>query len=453
MTRHTAVRAVAVAALVMPLVAPAAGLDIELYYETLDNGLKVVLAPEHTAPTAAVAVYYGIGFRSEPKGRTGFAHLFEHMFFEGTEALERGQLVQLIAGNGGLVNAVTRTDFTAYTATAPTHVLDSILWAEADRMRGLRITKTNLKRQKSIVINEIGTNVLNRPYGGFAWLDLPQAAFSNWYNAHNFYGDIHDIEAATAREARRFYTRYYVPNNAVIVVAGDIDPERVFKRVRKHFGGIRRGPVREPIDISEDAAEAERRVERTDVQVPRAAIAVGYRMPERGTDAYYAMGLIDQLLLQGEDSRLAARLVRKRGYTDRVSGGINVLGNMFNYSGPMLWTLSTIHDGDPTSRDVLAEIDSIIEEFSNEPVSNSELEVARTKIRSTLYDTIGTSTRWGLVDLLAVFALFDDDPESINKIDTKFAEVSAETVLETARTVLRPENRTVLTLVPADSSR
>jgi predicted Zn-dependent peptidase len=215
-----------------------AGLQIPVEYEKLKNGLKVVLSRDTTAPVAVVAVYYNIGFRIEPRDRTGFAHLFEHMMFQGSENLGKMEFIRLVQSNGGILNGSTRFDFTNYFEVVPAHTLETALWAEADRMKGLAITQDNLKNQQEVVKNEVRVNVLNQPYGGFPWLDLPQYANANWYNAHNFYGDLKDLDAATLEDVSKFFKTYYAPNNAVLVVVGDFDPAQAKAWVHKYFDGI-----------------------------------------------------------------------------------------------------------------------------------------------------------------------------------------------------------------------
>ena len=181
------------------------GFNVPVEYHKLPNGLKVVLSEDHTVPTVCVAVYYNIGFRIEPRDRTGFAHLFEHMMFQGSENLGKMEFIRLIQTNGGTLNGSTRFDFTNYFEIVPSHKLETILWAEADRMSGLAITQDNLTNQQGVVINEVKVNVLNTPYGGFPWLDMPQYAFKNWYNSHNFYGELSHIEAANLTDVQNFF--------------------------------------------------------------------------------------------------------------------------------------------------------------------------------------------------------------------------------------------------------
>lgn len=418
--------------------------SIDVEYETLENGLRVVMAPDDTVPTVTVGVYYGIGFRIEPQDRTGFAHLFEHLMFQGSLHAEKGEFDRLINGSGGLSNGSTRFDFTNFFEVVPSHVLEPVLWAEADRMAFPDITEEKLENQQAVVANEVKLNVLNQPYGGFPWLDMPQYANENWHNSHNFYGALEDIRAATLADAEDFHAKYYAPNNAVLVIAGDFDPDRALQWVEKYFGPIPAGEPAAPPDLTEPPQQEEKFAEKTDPLAPRPALAFAYHMPPRGTDEYYAMALIDQILLQGEDSRLHQSLVQNAGYASEVFGGINLLGNLYNYDGPMLWTGALIHDQQYSPDEIMADVDAAVFRLQSEPVSEETLERARTKILSSFYSTIESSTRFGLVDLLAAFALFDDDPGRINEIEEAFDDVTPALIQKTAQDYLRPENRTVL---------
>ena len=441
------------AALAVPLSASAqqqpGAYTLPVEYHTLDNGLKVVLSRDATAPTAVVAVYYNIGFRIEPKDRTGFAHLFEHMMFQGSEHLGKNQFISLVMSNGGVLNGSTRFDYTNYFEIVPAHTVETMLWAEADRMRGLSITQENLTNQQGVVKSEVRVNVLNQPYGGFPWLDLPQHANTNWYNAHNFYGDLAHLDAATLADVQQFFKTYYAPNNAVVVVRGDIDATQTLAWVKKYFGGIPRQDVPPLPDISEPRQEKEKRVVQEDKLAPRPALAIGYHHPKRNTPEFYAMGLIDQILVQGNDSRLYQALVQKQGLTGDVQGGTNVLlGNMFNINGPTLWTVFLFHDADKTSDAITAAIDTELEKLRTAPVPAAELQRALIKRRSSLYGETEQLFGFGAADLLASYALFDNDPAKVNTLEAEFAKVTPELILETAREYLRPGNRTILIVKP-----
>jgi predicted Zn-dependent peptidase len=426
--------------------------SVPVTYYKLPNGLRVVLSPDATAPTVAVAVYYRIGFRVEPKDRTGFAHLFEHMMFQGSKNLGKMEFIKLVQQNGGVLNGSTRFDFTNYFEIMPAHKLETALWAEADRMRGLNITEENLKNQQGVVGNEVKVNVLNTPYGGFPWLDMPQYANTNWYNAHNFYGDLKDIEAATLKDVQDFFNTYYAPNNAVLVVVGDFDSAQARKMIEKYFNNIPASKQPAMPELTEPRQEKEKRAVKKDPLAKRPALAFAYHMPERNTPEYYAMGLLDQILLQGEDSLLHQELVKKRGLAANVPGGINLLGNMYNYSGPMLWLGYLFHDNNKTPDDILAAVDTAIAEVQTKPVDQKTLDRAMVKLRSSLYDTLTTFNGFGRADLLASFALFDDNPERINSLEAQFKKVTPELIQRTAREYLRPTNRTILAIEPGGGS-
>jgi predicted Zn-dependent peptidase len=315
-------------------------------------------------------------------------------------------------------------------------------------MRGLAITRENLVNQQEVVKNEVKVNVLNRPYGGFPWLDMPQHAFTNWYNAHNFYGDFEDLDAATLGDVRAFFETYYSPNNAALVIVGDFEPESALAMVRRYFGGIPAVTLPERPDVSEPRQEQEKRAVKPDPLANRPALAFAYHVPERNTPEYYAMGLLDQILLQGEDSRLHQALVQRRGLTGSVNGGINLLGNMFNYDGPVLWSAFLFHDAAHPPDEILAVVDSVLEDVRARPVDAETLERALVKMRSSLYDALGGFFGFGRADLLATFALFDDDPERINRLEDEFRKVTPELILATARGYLRPTARTVLLVEP-----
>ena len=430
--------------------AHASEVTVPVEYHTLDNGLKVVISEDHSIPTTTIGVYYGIGFRLEPQGRTGFAHLFEHMMFQGSKNLGKAEFIGLVNANGGVLNGSTRFDFTNYFEVVPSNTTEMFLWAEADRMRGLDITQANLTNQQGVVKNEVKVNVLNQPYGGFPWLDLPQLANENWANAHNFYGDLAELDAATLEDVDAFFKKYYAPNNAVLVVAGDVDPDKVMEWTKKYFGTIPRGPAIDQADISEPRQTAEKTLAKTDALAPQPALAWGYHVPPRNTPEWAAMRLIDLILIDGRDSRLNQLLVNEKGYAGSVSGGINwPLGNEYNYNGPMLWSGTLIHGAEHDPATILADIDAVVADLQTNLVGEEELKRAQTKARASLYNMIGDGNRIGLVDLLASFALFDDNPARVNTLEQEITAVTPELIRKTAREYLRSTNRSIITLSPA----
>jgi zinc protease len=421
---------------------------VPITYYKLPNGLRVILSPDSTAPTVVTAVYYRIGFRVEPRERTGFAHLFEHMMFQGSRNLGKMEFIRLVQENGGVLNGSTRFDFTNYFELLPSNKLETALWAEADRMKGLAITEENLKNQQAVVINEVEVNVHNQPYGGFPWVWMPQYANSNWYNSHNFYGELKDIEAATLDDVQTFFNTYYAPNNAALAIVGDFDPGEAQAMIAKYFTGIAPAELPPQPDLTEPRQEMEITAVRPDPLANRPALAFSYHMPPRNSPEYFAMGLLDQMLVQGDDSLLYRELVKKNGFTGGVSGAVNELGNMFDYDGPMLWTASLFHDATVPPERILSSVDMVIEGLQSQPVDQSLLDRSITKMRSSLYDTMTQFGGFGRANLMACYALFDDDPSRIDALEVEFRKVTPQLIERTARGYLRKTNRTVLLIEP-----
>jgi zinc protease len=282
---------------------------------------------------------------------------------------------------------------------------------------------------------------------------MPQYANSNWYNSHNFYGDLKDIEAAKLDEVQAFFKTYYAPNNAALAVVGDFDPEQAKAMIAKYFGAIPSAKLPPTPDLTEPRQEKEKTASRKDPLANRPALAFAYHMPPRKSPEYYAMGLLDQMLLQGNDSLLYQELVKKHGFTGDVSGGINELGGMFDYDGPMLWTVSLFHDAGVKPEQILSTVDTVIEGLRANPVEQSLLDRSVTKIRSSLYDSMAEFGGFGRANLMACFALFDDDPSGIDSLEADFRKVTPQLIERTAREYLRKTARTVLLIEPgADSS-
>jgi zinc protease len=236
---------------------PATRYPVERF--TLTNGLRVVVTPDPSAAVTGVAVLYDVGIRSEPQGRTGFAHLFEHLMFQGSENLEKLAHFRYVQGSGGTFNGSTHLDYTDYFESLPPNALERALFLEADRMRGPRLTEENLRNQVDVVKEEIRVNVLNRPYGGFPWLKLPPVMFDTFANAHDGYGSFVDLESATVADAADFYHRYYAAGNAVLAIAGDVTPEEAIELVERHFGDVPARPAPARPDFDEPDLANERR--------------------------------------------------------------------------------------------------------------------------------------------------------------------------------------------------
>jgi predicted Zn-dependent peptidase len=354
------------------------------------------------------------------------------------------EFIKLVQSNGGNLNGSTRFDFTNYFQVVPSNVLETILWAEADRMRGLAVNQENLDNQKGVVKSEVRVNVLNRPYGGFPWLDMPQLANSNWYNAHNFYGDLADLDAATLEDVQAFFKTYYAPNNAALALVGDFDPKAALALVTKHFGRIPSAPQPPRPDLSEPRQEQEKRSEKVDPLAERPALAIAWHVPQRGTPEHAAFVILDELLVQGRDSALHQKLVQEKGLTGEVEGGVNLLGNAWNYQGPMLEIVYLFHDKEHGPDELLAALDEAVAPFAERPVDAEALARAKVKARSSFYDEMEQFSGFGLADLLASTALFGGDPTTVTSIPDQLEKVTPELVQQVAREYLRKTNRTVL---------
>ena len=447
--RHVSAAVIAIALGGASPLAAAPALDLPIESYSLPNGLKVVMVPNTKTGTVNIKQFYGIGFRVEPRERTGFAHLFEHLMFQGSENAPKGRLIGDTTAAGGFVNGSTRFDYTDYVEWVPSNALERMLWLDGDRMARPVINETVLKNQQGVVGNEVKVNVLNAPYGSWPWIDLPMLANDNWYNAHNFYGDLKEIEAATVADAKDFSSKYYKPNNAVLVIQGDFDPAAAKTMVQRYFGAIPAGPKVVLPDLREKPQTKARHGSRVDPLAPKPGYSFAYHVPPRGSPDWYAMGLIDQMLLQGADSRLYRALSVDRSITGDLSGGINgYLGDMYSYNGPALWLVSFTHDSSTTENDIAGVVDKVIADFVASPPGKEELARAKTKAKAALYRSIADDRGAGLADLVGLAALFGDDPRMVNSIPDKFDAVTAAQVQRAARAYLRPQQRSTFTIKP-----
>jgi zinc protease len=420
-------------------------LQIAMENTTLRNGLKVVIAPDRSAPVVTVGVYYKIGFRLEPRGRSGFAHLFEHMMFQGSANAPKMQHIKLINSSGGVLNGSTHYDVTNYFEAVPSNALERVLWLEADRMRTLKVDEENLRNQRDVVKEEVRVNVMNQPYGGFPWLDLPPVAFRNWANAHNFYGDFADLDAADLADVQAFFRTYYVPNNAVLLVLGDVKADEGVALAEKHFGDIPAGPPPPFADPNEPEQTEERLGEVEEKFGTLPAMAVGYTLPARRTLDWCAMALLDQALHGGRAGSMYRDLVLEKQVAVEADGGID---DLFGYNGPTQMVTRILHKPEYSSEKTLAAFDAVIQEIRRSGISEDELEQLKVKWRSDYFSTLeggrGGMPRYGLMHLLACFTLFDDEPQLVNAILDGFLAVKGEEIQEVASKYLRPQNRAIV---------
>jgi zinc protease len=342
----------------------------------LGNGLRVIVAPDRSSPLVGVAVVYDVGFRSEPQGKTGFAHLFEHLMFQGSANVGKVEHVRLVEAAGGVFNGHTMADVTAYYEALPAGGLDLALWLEADRMGALAVTEENLRNQISVVEEEIKVNVLNQPYGGFPWIVLPELAFDSYANSHNGYGDFSHLESATLEDAAGFYASYYSPANAVLTVAGDCDPDEVRTLADRHFGGVAsttappHGPWPEP-----QLAEERRRIV-DDARAPQPAFAAGYRTPPPETlDQHLAYWVTASVLGEGEASRLRSRLIHRDHKVTDVECDLGIFGidGLF-MRDPVLFRTVVYHPGSATTDELLSAVDEELSVLAADGPTPDELD-------------------------------------------------------------------------------
>ena len=436
--------------------ASAQSFSVPVVYRKLPNGLRVVVSENHAAPVVVVEVMYRIGFRIEPRNRTGFAHLFEHLMFQGSEHVAKFEHVRIVNENGGVLNGSTRFDHTNYFEVMPSNALELAMWLEADRMRSLKITPENLKNQQDVVSEEVRVNVLNQPYGAFEWLGLPQKANTNWYNAHNFYGDLSDLQAATLDDVKQFFDTYYAPNNAVLVVTGDATVDEVMKLAEKHFGSIAQRQLPARPDIAEPPQTAEKSFTESDKLARTPAVAFGYHLPDRMTRDFFALSLLDPLLVSDESAKMYQALVKENQIASNVTGGFNYgLGNNFDYNGPMLYTFRVDYRPGLKGDDVLKVVDKVIAAVQEHGISDEELKQAKVNFRSSFLESLegGIIPGFGRTDLLAALALYDDDPNRINTILGELEKVTAADVQQAAKKYLVPANRTSIDRRPEGGAK
>ena len=426
-----------------------AELPIEVFQ--LDNGLTLVVSEDHDTPIFGLSVVYGVGFRLEPKGRTGFAHLFEHMMFEGTPKAPKGQFVKIIQAGGGTLNGSTRYDYTNYIATAPVSALAPTLWLEADRMRHLDFSQANLDNQRAVVKEEIRVNVKNRPYGLFFWTDLAALAFDKWENAHDGYGAFVDLDRATIEDVERFHHTYYSPNNAVIAVSGDVDAKEVLALVKDYFGDIPPAPLPAPPDFSEPLNDAERSAHQTDTHATLPALAVGWKLPGPGGPDFYPLVVLGELLLGGEAGLLHQAMVKQHKRFLSVEGGYGwPLGDPSSYAGPTLLALFAIYKPGSDVQENLALIQGVIDRIATDGVDPKRLAAVKTKLVADHYK--GLARNIDRANRLAIAQKLHGDAGLINRYPEKIRQVTAEQVRQAAAKYLTRANRAWIDRRPATAA-
>lgn len=418
---------------------------------TLRNGLRVVLAPDRTVPVVGIAVFYDVGLRSEPPGRTGFAHLFEHLMFQGSANLEKLAHFRYVESSGGTFNGSTHLDYTNYYEVLPSNALERGLFLEADRMWGPILTEENLRNQIAVVKEEIRINVLNRPYGGFPWLQLPEVLFDTFANTHDGYGSFEDLEAATVADAREFFDTYYAPANAVLCVAGDLEPAATMELVERLFGDIPHRPAAPRPDFGEPYPRQQRWRTRHDQHAPNPAIAAGWRVPDpvADLDGYLPFVLLAEVLSDGDASRLPQRLIQRDRIATESSAYLSFLGDPFDVRDPTAFLIQTHHATSSDGQAVLAAVDEEVDRVATSGLAPGELDRVRIRLASRMLRELDPVL--GRTLSFAVYEQQHGRAEMLTEMPERIAAVTAEQVAAAAAT-LRPDRRGVVELLPGSAA-
>jgi len=409
----------------------------------LKNGLRVIIAEDHNAPVFSITVTYNVGSRDERKGRTGFAHLFEHMMFKGSENVGPGEHFTLVFNNGGNMNGTTNKDRTLYYETLPSNQLELGLFLEADRMRSLDITTDNLDNQRHAVQEERRLGVDNQPYGK-TFEAVDELAYDNFAYEHSVIGSMADLSAAGIDDVASFFKTYYAPNNAVLAIVGDVKTEDCLARVRQHFESIPSQPPPPAVDMTEPPQKEERRRTIDDPLARLPRIDMAFKIPPAMSPDEDALSVLGTVLAGGRSSRLYEQVVRQK----QLAPGISAFAGTSR--GPGLFRVIATASPGKSVADIEAAIDAELEKIKTGSIADWEMQKARTSARSSFVSSLQSTLSRAV--LLAQYAIFYDNPGLINTRAEKIAAVTAADVQRVARTYLTRENRTVVITNPKPSS-
>ena len=406
---------------------------------TLANGLRVILCEDHVVPVVSVALYYDVGSRNEKTGRTGFAHLFEHMMFQGSENVPKAAHFQHIFNVGGTMNGTTSTERTNYFETLPASHLPLALWLESDRMRSLKVTQENLDNQRNAVQEEKRLRYDNQPYVN-AFLRINELIFRNPANAHSTIGSMEDLDAATIDDVQQFFRIYYAPNNAVLTIAGDFEEGEAISLVRKYFESIPSQPPPPQVDVSEPEDVAQTQEVFHDKLAPAPAFVLGWKIPPRRTPEYYALSLAADLIFEGDSSRLYQKLVKGDESVVSIQGGID------ERRGPSAWYIFALPKPGEEVASIRNQIVDEIKSLGTSGPTPAEME----KLRNSLCnDTVrGRQSTMYRAQRLSEYALYDGDPTLFDTELDKYLAITPEQIRSAVQRYLDVENRVVLDIVP-----
>ena len=416
--------------------------------ERLVNGLRLIIAEDHLAPVVAVCIWYAVGSKNEVPGKTGFAHLFEHVMFQGSRHVAKTEHMGLVQAAGGTLNGTTWLDRTNYFETMPSHQLELALWLEADRMATLldALNQENLDNQRDVVKNEKRSSYDNRPYG--QWFHkLQEHLYPPEHPYHHpTIGSMEDLDAASLEDVAAFFRTYYAPNNAVLAIAGDADPAQTRAWVERYFGEIAASPEIPPLgDVSLPPTLGAESREVVEDRVPLPRHYFGFRAPCFGDPRLEALEVASQILAGGKGSRLYRRLVREEQIAQDVAFfAVGFVGGASIAAGQ-----ATVRPGvDPEV--VERAFEEELERLGREPVTADELARARALIET--YELEALQRVEERADRLAMFATLLDDPDLINRQLERYLSVTPEQIQAVAAEVFRPDNRVVITYMPAAGS-
>jgi predicted Zn-dependent peptidase len=412
---------------------------VEFTDTKLPNGLRVIISADHAAPVVSLVVAYDVGSRNEKPGKTGFAHLFEHLMYKGSQNVADGELAALIQNYGGDHNGQTDKDHTIYFEEVPANQLDMVLFLEADRMKALALNKENLANQLEAVKEERRFRVDNQPYGRTSEL-MDEMAFQNFPNKHSVIGSMADLDTASLEDFTAFYKTYYAPNNAVLAIAGDVDPAAALDKVKKYFAAIPTAPAPPKLDTTEPPQTAEKRTTIEDPLARLVLIDAGYHVPGGIGPDMDALSALASILGTGRSSRLYDVLVRQKQLAVQIYTGAS------SSKGPTLFYVEAVAAPGKPVADVEAAMFAEVEKVKTGAIQDWELEKARNAAKRSLVGAIRNSLQ--RATLLARYAVFYNDPGVINTRYERIAAITAADVQRVARQYLVPANRTVVITTP-----
>jgi predicted Zn-dependent peptidase len=412
--------------------------------ERLANGLRLIISVDQLAPVVAVNLWYDVGSKHEVEGKTGFAHLFEHVMFQGSRNVGKAEHMALVQAAGGTLNGSTWLDRTNYYETLPSHQAELALWLEADRMGTLldALSQENLDNQREVVKNEKRWSYDNRPYG--SWYEKLQAHLfpSDHPYHHTTIGSMEDLDAASIEDVSAFFRTWYAPNNAVVTVVGDVDQDAVRRWTERYFGGIPANPSIPKLgDLSLPPTLGEERRETVHDKVPLPRVYIGFRAPAFGDPRLDALDIAAQILAGGKGSRLHRRLVRD----ERTAQDVALVPLGFVGGASIVAGWATVRPGVAVAR-VEASLHEELERLGREPITDDELARARALIETE--ELGGLSRVEERADRLSMYATLFDDPDLINQMLPRYLAITAEQIRSVAAEVFRQDNRVVLTYLP-----